>query len=358
MSDLDRLEERLARSRQRLMTRAAGHSEFFDTLAQAVGDATLGGKRIRPLLVLRSYRATSGQLPNEQVVRLAAAIELLHSAFLVHDDVIDHDVLRRGKLNPIGRLRQVASDAGASAWEEQQLGDAAGILAGDLLLHECYRLIALAGFEPSRLEQVYELLDEAIYTSAAGELSDVEGSLTGALTSDQALTVSYQKTAVYSFSVPLRAGALLADSSPTTLDLLHAIGGQLGLAFQLSDDLVGAFGDDRAAGRASGADLREAKFTALVAAARQSAGWEAIDSRLLAARGGGGIAVIEAQRALAESGAVEAVTAVIHRNLADAVRLAAESSLPAAQQRLISSVAEEIAERLRPSTEPIEQCAT
>lgn len=345
MGDFDELEVVLASTRERLVSNAAHYSGLFETLGGSVAEATVGGKMIRPHLVMQSYRATSGLAPTHSLVKLAAAVELLHSAFLVHDDVIDNDVQRRGKLNPIGRLRQVANLAGAAARDEQVLGDAAGILAGDLLLHECYRLVALAGLEPQVVQRIYTLLDEAIYASAAGELSDVESSVLGGQTTEQALAVSYQKTAVYSFSVPLRLGALVAGADDATLELLHQVGGQLGLAFQLTDDLIGTFGDLRAAGRESGADLREAKFTPLVAAARQSAGWARIDDQLLAARGGGA-AVVEAQQALAESGAAETITGLVRQYLAGAQQVADSATLPAAMRTLVGAVAQDIESKL------------
>ncbi len=110
-----------------------------------------------------------------------------------------------------------------------------------------------------------------IYVSAAGELADVEHSVAAELAEpDAILDAAFNKTAVYSFRAPLGAGAVLAGAPEAALAILERAGGHLGLAFQLVDDLIGAFGSEEQAGREAGGDLRESKRTPLVAIARQS----------------------------------------------------------------------------------------
>jgi geranylgeranyl diphosphate synthase type II len=260
----------------------------------------------------------------------------------VHDDVIDHDTHRRGVPNITGEFRARARERGADASGAALLGDAAAIIAGDLLLHEASRLIALTDVPADARRRLLALLDDAVLVSAAGELADVENAVTGADV-DAILAATRDKTAVYSFSAPLCAGAVLAGADAATEAALQRCGDALGLAFQLVDDLIGAFGSMEAAGRASGGDLREAKQTPLVALARDSEDWSRVNDALAVAHTGP-IAVRDAQRALAASGAPARVVALVDTALADAVREA--DPLPEAARGLVAEAAAGIRERV------------
>ena len=176
----------------------------------------------------------------------------------MHDDVIDHDTVRRGIPNVAGEFRLRGHRSGADAAGAALLGEAAAILAGDLLLHEAFRMVALADIETTTRGRLFDLLDDAVFVSAAGELADVENSVAGDVAEPGAiLDATFNKTAVYSFSAPLEAGAVLAGAPRRGALVLHGAGGRLGLAYQLVDDLIGAFGSNAQAGREAGGDLRE-----------------------------------------------------------------------------------------------------
>jgi geranylgeranyl diphosphate synthase type II len=288
----------------RIGARAADLGPRFTALSDALARATRGGKRFRPALVAASFAAFGGdETAAPGLCPVAAAFELLHTAFVVHDDVIDHDTERRGVPNVAGEFRERARARGADADGAALLGDAAAILAGDLMLHEALRLVAFAEVDPVARERLYALVDDAMYVSAAGELADVENSvLADAATPEDIFDAAFNKTAVYSFRAPLQAGAVLAGASDDVMQVLAVAGGRLGLAFQLVDDLIGAFGSPEQAGRESGGDLRESKRTPLVALARETPGWTRVNDALAIAHTGP-IAVREAQRALEQSGA-------------------------------------------------------
>lgn len=327
----------------RVSRRADAFGGGFAALGEAIGRAGAGGKRLRPALVVAAFHALGGardRLPG--VLDVAAAFELLHTAFVVHDDVIDHDTHRRGIPNIAGEFRVRARERGADAGGAALVGDAAAIIAGDLLLHEASRLIALADVSPDVRRRLLALLDDAVFVSAAGELADVENAVMGA---DVAaiLAATRDKTAVYSFSAPLRAGAVLAGADAGAEAALERAGDALGLAFQLVDDLIGAFGSVEAAGRSAGGDLREAKQTPLVALARQSAHWARVSDALAVAHTGP-IAVRDAQLALAATGAPARVVVLVDDALAAAEREA--DNLPAAARELIEEAAARIRERV------------
>ncbi|MEV8266172.1 polyprenyl synthetase family protein [Microbacterium sp. NPDC076911] len=330
----------------RILIRTSSLGSGFALLGGALSRAASGGKRLRPALVAATYRAISSQSDlSPAVCSTAAAFELLHTAFVVHDDVIDNDIERRGVPNVSGEFRAHAEALGADSAGAATLGDAAAILAGDLLLHEATRLIAFSDTSAENREALFSLLDDAIYVSAAGELADVENSVSTRIDDpDAVLTATFNKTAVYTFSAPLRAGAVLAKASPEALEVLDAAGGRLGLAFQLVDDLIGAFGTAAQAGREAGGDLREAKRTPLVALARESTSWPHVDEALNLAYTGP-VAVRAAQVALEASGAREDVSVMLNDALSAARELSQHPALNNETGALIRQLADDIARR-------------
>lgn len=324
----------------RVVDRANRLGPGFGALGDALARATRGGKRFRPALVAASFDAFGGdRTADDGLCAVAAAFELLHTAFLVHDDVIDHDTERRGVPNVAGEFRVRARDRGADAAGAALLGDAAAILAGDLLLHEALRLVSLAEVDPVARERLHALVDDAVFVSAAGELADVENSIAGLDTPPaDVFDAAFNKTAVYSFRAPLQAGAVLAGATDDAMSVLDVAGGSLGLAFQLVDDLIGAFGTPDQAGRESGGDLRESKRTPLVALARETPSWARVSDALALAHTGP-IAVREAQVALKQSGAPVRLRAVIEDTLEQVRTASLDPSLPPAAGELLRDLA-------------------
>jgi len=191
-----------------------------------------------------------------------------------------------------------------------------------------------------------EILDDAVYTSVAGELADVEHSVAPECAdADAILRAAQDKTAVYSFAGPLRAGAVLADAPADAMRALQQFGERVGLAFQLVDDLVGAFGSPAQAGREAGADLREAKRTPLVALARETAEWPRVSNALALAHTGP-LAVREAQDVLDRSGARTRLRTLVDETLAHADAEVEKSSLPPAVQDLLLSLTATLPRRI------------
>jgi geranylgeranyl pyrophosphate synthase len=337
------IEAALARIRRRAAPLGGGTVALADAIARAAD----GGKRFRPALVVAAFGAFGGEAaPTPGLYPVAAAFELLHTAFVAHDDVIDHDTVRRGIPNVGGEFRARAREGGADAAGSALLGDAAAILAGDLLLHEAERIVALAEVSARTRRTLLDLLDDAVFVSVAGELADVENAVSSSDADTAALIdAAHNKTAVYSFTAPLRAGAALADAPRAVTEPLDRFGGRLGLAYQLVDDLIGAFGSTAQAGRDTGGDLREAKQTPLVAFARESETWPQVSSALAVAHTGP-IAVREAQRMLDASGAREDLVALVHRTLDDARAAAADPALPRRVRTLLLSLAGAVQERI------------
>jgi geranylgeranyl diphosphate synthase type II len=235
---------------------------------------TVGGKRFRPRMVFAAYDALGGT-DTEAAACIGAAFELLHTALIVHDDVIDRDFTRRGAPNLAGTYRDRALAAGAPDAVAEHRGISAAVIAGDLALFNAYRLIDRSGVGDVVRGRLVEVMDDALFASAAGELIDVDFSwLPDVPRVDDILTMERLKTAVYSFECPLQAGAILAGASEETVATLGDFGRDIGIAYQLVDDLLGVFGAEADTGKTTVGDLREGKRTVLIAYATSSPGWD------------------------------------------------------------------------------------
>lgn len=347
LSPPDRVEidAAISRSVGRIARRASAHGETAQALATALTAATDHGKRFRPALVVAAFRAFGGTEDRAAALwDTAAAFELLHTAFLIHDDLIDRDVERRGVPNVSGRFRERARAQGADERGTTIVADAAAVLAGDLLLFEASRILATADTTTAVREELFDVLDEAILVSAVGELADAEHAARADYPDAAALlAAAHDKTAVYSFRAPLRAGAVLAGAG--SHGALSEAGAELGLAFQLVDDLIGTFGTRHQAGREPGADLRESKRTPLIALARASAGWPDVSSALDVAHTGP-IAVRRAQRAIEASGARQGLEEMVRQSLRRARTHAAAAQMPPAAVMLLAELADAIEARI------------
>ncbi|MEP7763704.1 polyprenyl synthetase family protein [Sanguibacter sp. 25GB23B1] len=319
------------------IARSAAYGPHYEALWQSLRDATQGGKRFRPALVLGMYELLGGR-DDELVCTVAAAVELLHSAFVIHDDVIDHDDTRRGRPNVSGTFARRATVAGSDDHGARNVGHAAGILAGDLALTGAARMISLSTAEPHVKAELLDLLDHAIFATAAGELSDVQFSAgPGPVDLPEILTMEAHKTAVYSFELPLQAGAILAGADRRTIEWLSHFGREVGIAFQLLDDLQGVFGDARVTGKSVLTDLREGKITPIIAHARSTSAWESIRPVL------GDPDVTEDQaagvrEALERSGTRTSIERLADEYLESALRLVDQLGLPPAFPGWFSSI--------------------
>jgi len=262
----------LQEGRARAQAIDAHHGVLWDALVRA----TEGGKRFRPALVVATHDALGGSM-GAAAAEVGAAVELLHTAFVIHDDVIDGDHLRRGRPNVSGTFRDEARSEGAGPQDVNSYGLTAAILAGDLALSTAVRAVATCGAEPALVHRLLDLFDRALHTTASGELADVRLAMhLGDATLAESLAMEEQKTSAYSFSLPLQAGAVLAGADEDTVDRLDDAGRALGISFQLIDDLIGVFGDPDRSGKSATSDLRTRKQTPLIVHARSTGAWERI----------------------------------------------------------------------------------
>ncbi len=209
--------------------------------------AGAGGKRLRPILLLIAARLAGYQGP--RAIRMGCVVELLHTATLIHDDVVDQAPLRRGR--PSANAR----------W-----GDDASILVGDHLYSKSFALMVEDG-DPG----VLETLARATVSMTEAEVFQLERKRSGITGEADYLRIITQKTASF-MSACCRIGALLGRASPEQVEGLTRYGLDIGIAFQISDDSLDFVADQARLGKAVGADLKEGKRTLPLIATIERAG--------------------------------------------------------------------------------------
>lgn len=225
--DLDRVEEIL---RQEL----SNDYPFVDRLMKH--GFRLGGKRLRPALVLLSAKAAGQLLPEH--LRLAAMVELIHTATLIHDDVLDEATLRRHL------------DTVNARWDNE-----ASVLLGDYLFALAINLASSVGDTFA-----CRAIGEASRTMCEGELRQIDTRGNYALAESEYLEIIGGKTAALT-ACCCRLGAHYAGAAPAAADALARFGHHLGIAFQIADDLLDVLGDEATAGKSLGTDLVKQKPT-------------------------------------------------------------------------------------------------
>ena len=259
--------------RQYLAERRAGAAYIgadYDELIAVLEDFVLrGGKRVRPAFAYWGYRAVAADPDGpvgDEILRLFAALELLHGCALVHDDVIDDSATRRGMPTAHVHFAHLHRKHG---WRgsPDKFGHSAAILLGDLSLVWADDIVAgvdLPGDGRDRVQRVWSDIRTEVL---GGQYLDIVAESSGAQSIESAMNVNTYKTASYTVSRPLQLGAAAAADRPDVQTLFHDVGTDLGVAFQLRDDVLGVFGDPAVTGKPSGDDLRSGKRTVLLAEA-------------------------------------------------------------------------------------------
>lgn len=219
---------------QLILSRAGSDVQMIPEVAHHLIES--GGKRLRPMLTLAAARM-SGYAGNEHV-RLAASVEFMHTATLLHDDVVDESELRRGKA------------AARMIW-----GNQASVLVGDYLLGQAFRMMVEVGSI-----EALGVLSNAAATIAEGEVMQLAAAKNTATTEDEYLDVIHAKTAAL-FSAAAEVGPVIGDRDRWERTAFRSYGTNLGLAFQLIDDALDYGGSSEDLGKHTGDDFREGKIT-------------------------------------------------------------------------------------------------
>jgi geranylgeranyl diphosphate synthase type I len=306
------LDDLLSTVRRRWMALDADLGGPFDEISRMVRS---GGKRLRPAFCHWGFVGAGGDPDDERVTRAGAAFELMHAFALFHDDVMDDSASRRGAPT----THAVYADThGRETWsgESRRFGEGVAILVGDLAFVLSDQLLTGAPVE------VWTLWNELRIELNVGQYLDILGSVRGERRIDKAERISRYKSGKYTIERPLHVGAVLASPTrgPGLLAGLSAFGLPLGDAFQMRDDVIGAFGDSAITGKPVGDDLREGKPTPLLARAVALA--EPAELDVLARVGAphlGDDEVAKIQQVIVDTGALDALEARIAALAAEAV---------------------------------------
>lgn len=210
-----------------------------------------GGKRLRPTLALLACQLCGVEAG--KAVQAALALEIFHNFTLLHDDVMDHASVRRGRPSV-----------------NKQFGDNTAILSGDEMLIEAYK--QLQHYEPTLLAQLLPVFNKMASEVCEGQQYDMdfETMADEQVSKDDYMNMIRLKTSVL-LAAALQMGAIVAGASKQQQEDLYTFGIHLGLAFQIQDDVLDVYGDERTFGKAIGGDICEGKKTYLFFAARDNA---------------------------------------------------------------------------------------
>lgn len=231
---LDLVSEDMGAINRIILDKALSDVDLIPQLASHLIDS--GGKRLRPMMTLAAAKLVGfdggAQIP------VAAAVEFMHTATLLHDDVVDESDVRRGK------------KAARMIW-----GNQASVLVGDFLLGQAFRMLVDVGSLP-----VLKILSNAAAVIAEGEVMQLAAAKNTSVTEDDYLAIINAKTAAL-FSGAAESGAAIAERPAEERNALRSYGRNLGLAFQLIDDALDYAGDSASLGKSVGDDFREGKIT-------------------------------------------------------------------------------------------------
>ena len=321
-------EEELSARRAQLARISPESTVLVDDLAAFLQ----GGKLLRPRFCFWGGVAALGRKPRDEEIdalaRMGAAIELVQAAALLHDDVIDHSPVRRGR--PAQHVKAQRDHEGAAlAGSAQDFGVAVAIVLGDLALSWAEQIAAAVPGAPGAAaagRAEFEAMRTEVMTGQHLDILHQAGGFASAADAEQAaLAVIRWKTVPYTVLRPVRAGAALMGADEEALETLSAWAIEVGTAFQLRDDLLSVVGDQDETGKPIGGDILEGKRTVLLA--RTEAGADEAGRELLARTVGSAsadeAAVAAVHRLMLETGAVTSVSQDVRRRAARGVELLA-----------------------------------
>ena len=339
-----RVEARLSEFLQDELDRWSGlDSDLSAPLGELTRLVGAGGKRLRPAFCYLAFVGAGGDENSKQLLDTQAALELLHASALLHDDIIDGSLTRRGE--PTSHTRYISKHADSKwAGEARRFGEGAAILIGDLAFVYADQL--MTGVNSITAKVWNEMRIEV----NIGQYLDLLGSAQRERDLTKAERVCRYKSGKYTVERPLHLGASLAapEQADVLLEQLSSFGLPLGDAFQMRDDVLGAFGDDATnlTGKPVGDDLREGKPTPLLALACERA--TRSQREVLDRVGNPQISqqeIADIQQVIVETGALAALETKISSLVEQSIAAIAQSSLNKTAINQLTELAKFIASR-------------
>ena len=235
------------------------HRQYYENVKEYL---MRGGKRFRPILVVVGHKAISEDA-DKKLYRAACSVEVLHNGSLLHDDLIDHDETRRGGKTFHATYRDQFVAMGAAEEQAQDYGMTMAILGGDSLINLGAYAISSAELDPDvsvKCQYLYQKTFEDLVDGVLLEMNMIKDTKATPATY---LEMVRMKTAVL-FEKSLAMGAYIARGTESQIQALCEFGLKVGQAFQVQDDVLGSFGDEKKTGKSATGDIREGKKTLLV----------------------------------------------------------------------------------------------
>lgn len=211
----------------------------------------LEGKKIRGALTILGYQINNSA-DVDKVLSVSAAIELIHSGLLIQDDFIDQDSMRRG-IKSIHELY--------AARKDPHFGASMAVVIGDLGYFQAYQIVADSDFKSELIVKTLFELSRRLVNTGYGEILDVVSDNQIQLSQEGLDKAKIYKTAHYSFVMPLSIGAILAQASNNQFEAIENYGTEVGLAFQMQDDILGVVSDEKITGKSNISDIKSGKQT-------------------------------------------------------------------------------------------------
>lgn len=305
------------------------------------------GKMLRAGMVIVGH-AAAGRRPGRAALQAGAAVELIQAGLLIHDDIIDRDLVRRG--GPALHVQYARVGRKSGALDAPRFGEGMGICLGDVALFMGYEILAGLPAAPAPRAQILRLWSDDLCRVGLAQMQDLAFGQTCPDASEAEIRRLYvNKTGRYTFSAPLRTGAVLGGAGAGLTEGLAALGEILGLLFQMRDDELGIYGSSAAIGKPAGSDVREAKLTLFMRRLFDRTG--RADRRRLAALFGNPrfrAAQLREVRAMAErSGVREEMRRETSRLRAKAGRMIGGLDVPPASRSRLLSLLDYVVERDR-----------
>jgi geranylgeranyl diphosphate synthase type I len=315
--------------RQALPAVQRHYGDASEHALQALADfMSRGGKRLRASMAEQAYRMFGG---DDQAVidQVGLALELIHAYLLITDDISDQSDTRRGGPT-VHRILGAWHDDTHLQGNGERFGADIAILAAMTGMHMAMDMVSTLPVSAERRVAALENLNRLLVATCHGQINDIYNQASATHDPQAAERVLLQKTAYYSFVNPLQLGAILAGASAEALQALEQYGIAASRTFQISDDVIGLFGDSQQTGKSTMDDLREGKRTLLVLKALELAGTD--DGTFLESQLGNQNLTQEdftrCQHIVRDCGALDFVTAEMARSAEEAVNLLQASTLP------------------------------
>lgn len=245
--------------------RAGGISPLGREVVRIYREYMRGGKMARGALVCLGYESAGGK-DKKAILAPSVAVEIIHSFLLIHDDWIDNDLRRRGKATVHKQFEEIFEKRFKKGNRERWAGGMAFVL-GDIGCWWGYKLLNESAFAAEKKIEAISLLCDNLTRTGYGQLLDITYDLEPGFDWEEIIKIRKLKTAYYTLVMPLVVGIGLAEGGKEKLKAAEEFGFPVGIGFQLRDDYLGLFGEEKVTGKSASSDLGEGKKTLMVAKA-------------------------------------------------------------------------------------------